>query len=55
MSTSKKITLFKNKSTGLVWEIEEGSEAFKRCKRLTNEYEEVKDKKPEDKKPEKGA
>ena len=45
------IRSFKNKSTGLVWEIEEGTEAFKRCKRNPNEYEEVKDKKP----PEKGA
>lgn len=36
------VRLFKNLKTGVVWEVPEGSEAFKRCSRLTQEYEEVK-------------
>jgi hypothetical protein len=37
-----KIAQFKNKKTGVIWEIEEGTEAFKRCKRSPNDYEEIK-------------
>jgi len=35
-------TQFKNKKTGVIWDIPEGSVAFKRCKRLKLEYEEIK-------------
>lgn len=45
------LRIFRNKNTGVVWEVSEGSEAFKRCKRLP-EFEEVK---PEQKKPEKSG
>lgn len=37
-----KVALFRNKKTGVVWEVPEGSEAHKRCKRLRLEFEEVK-------------
>jgi len=48
---------FKNKKTGVVWDIPEGTEAYKRCKRLSQEFEEVKPEpaKPETKKLEKSG
>ena len=42
-----KTVRFRTKSTGVIWEMEEGSEAANRCHRLKLDYEEVK--------PEKGA
>ncbi len=42
-----KTVRFRTKATGIVWEMEEGSEAANRCRRLKLDYEEVK--------PEKGA
>lgn len=42
-----KTVRFRTKSTGVIWEMEEGSEAANRCRRLKLDYEEVK--------PEKGA
>jgi hypothetical protein len=37
-----KTVRFRNKQTGVTWEMNEGSEAAKRCSRLKQEYEEVK-------------
>ena len=37
-----KMVRFRNKQTGVTWEMDEGSEAAKRCRRLKLEYEEVK-------------
>lgn len=46
-----KVVRFRNLRTGGEWDVPEGSEAFKRCKRLKDEFEEVK----ESKKPEKSG
>jgi len=37
-----KLVKFRNKSTGITWEMDEGSEAANRCRRLKLDYEEVK-------------
>jgi len=37
-----KMVRFRTKATGIVWEMEEGSEAANRCHRLKFDYEEVK-------------
>lgn len=37
-----KTATFRNKKTGAVWEIAEGTEEYKRCKRLPLEFEELK-------------
>jgi len=36
-------TKFKSIRSGVVWEVAKGSEAYRRCKRLTADYEEVAD------------
>jgi hypothetical protein len=37
-----KTVRFRTKATGITWDMEEGSEAAKRCRRLKFDYEEVK-------------
>ncbi|MFA5380232.1 MAG: hypothetical protein WC455_31005 [Dehalococcoidia bacterium] len=37
-----KTVRFRAKATGITWDMEEGSEAAKRCRRLKFDYEEVK-------------
>ena len=37
-----KTVRFRTKATGVTWEMEEGSEAALRCRRLELDYEEVK-------------
>lgn len=42
-----KMVRFRNKRTGVTWEMNEGTEAAKRCRRQNLDYEEVKPEKPE--------
>lgn len=46
-SENDTFTRFKCLRTGVVWEVAKGSEAYRRCKRLITDYEEVADSQPE--------
>ena len=39
---ASKLVKFRNKQTGITWEMDDGSEAAKRCRRLKLEFDEVK-------------
>lgn len=39
---ASKLVKFRNKSTGTTWEMDEDSEAAKRCRRLKLEFDEIK-------------
>jgi hypothetical protein len=49
------MTQFRNQRTKVVWDVPEGSEAYKRCKRLSAEFEEISPEPEKPKKPEKSG